>query len=67
MRLGELVVSLLRVFRPRMRNKGIRLSQEMHDDVEICAVPGEIRHVIANLRRFSNFYRVAKILQGGVF
>lgn len=48
-RLGDLVESLLSVFGPRMRNKGIRLSREITDDVEISAVPGEIRQVIANL------------------
>jgi PAS domain S-box-containing protein len=49
MRLGEQVESLLSVFAPRMRNKSIRLFKEINDDVEICAVPGEIRQVIANL------------------
>lgn len=48
-RLGGLVDSLLSVFSPRMRTKGIRLTKEIKDDVEICAVPGEIRQVIANL------------------
>jgi PAS domain S-box-containing protein len=48
-RLGGLVESLLSVFSPRMRAKGIQLCREINDDVEIRAVPGEIRQVIANL------------------
>jgi PAS domain S-box-containing protein len=48
-RLGELVDSLLSVFTPRMRNRGIRLSKEIREDVEIRAVAGEVRQVIANL------------------
>ncbi len=48
-RLSGLVESLLSVFSPRMRVKGIQLCREINDDVEIRAVPGEIRQVIANL------------------
>jgi PAS domain S-box-containing protein len=48
-RLGEIVESLLTVFAQRMRNKGIRVCSEIDDNIEILAVPGEIRQVIANL------------------
>jgi PAS domain S-box-containing protein len=49
MRLGVIVESLLTVFKPRMRKKGIRAGAEIRDDVEIQAIPGEIRQVLANL------------------
>ncbi len=48
-RLGEIVESLLSVFAPRMRNRGIKISSEIDDNSEVLAVPGEIRQVIANL------------------
>lgn len=48
-RVGELVDSLLFVFTPRLRNRGITLVSEVNDDIEIQAVPGEIRQIIANL------------------
>ncbi|MFP5277779.1 MAG: PAS domain S-box protein [Acidobacteriota bacterium] len=48
-RLGALVDSLLSVFIPRMRAKGIELCREIDNEVEIRAIPGEIRQVIANL------------------
>ena len=47
-RIGELVNSLLVIFAPRMRNRDIRLSTEI-EDLEIRAIPGEIRQVVANL------------------
>lgn len=46
--IGELVNSLLTIFAPRMRNRDIRLLTEI-EDVEINAIPGEIRQVVANL------------------
>ena len=48
-RLSDLVDSLLSVFAPRMRSRGIDLRREIDNDIEIRAVPGEIRQVIANL------------------
>ncbi len=48
-RVGALVNSLLAIFTPRMRNRSIRLTTEIVDDVEVCAIPGEIRQVVANL------------------
>jgi PAS domain S-box-containing protein len=48
-RLGEIVTSLLSVFASRTRNRGIVLSPEIESDVELYAVPGEIRQVVANL------------------
>jgi PAS domain S-box-containing protein len=48
-RLGDIVESLLSVFAPRMRNKGIKISSDLDDSIEIFAVPGEIRQVVANL------------------
>ncbi|MGA9463656.1 MAG: PAS domain S-box protein [Terracidiphilus sp.] len=48
-RLGALVNSLLPVFSPRARNKGIQLCPEVKEDAELFGVPGEIRQVIANL------------------
>lgn len=48
-RLGSLVTSLLPVFSSRIRNKGIKVLPEIRDDSELCAVPGEIRQVAANL------------------
>jgi PAS domain S-box-containing protein len=48
-RLGEIVTSLLSVFASRTRNKGITLTPEISSDLELYAVPGEIRQVIANL------------------
>jgi PAS domain S-box-containing protein len=48
-RLGELVESLLTVFTQRMRNRGIALQTDIDNEIEINAVPGEIRQVIANL------------------
>jgi PAS domain S-box-containing protein len=45
----EIVSSVLSVFAPRARNKGIELTTEIESDVEISAVPGEIRQVVANL------------------
>jgi PAS domain S-box-containing protein len=46
---SEIVESLLSVFAPRMRNKGIKISSEIDGTIEIVAVPGEIRQVVANL------------------
>jgi PAS domain S-box-containing protein len=48
-RLGEIVTSLLPVFASRTRNRGIVLSPEIEGDVEVYAIPGEIRQVVANL------------------
>jgi PAS domain S-box-containing protein len=48
-RLGEIVTSLLSVFSSRTRNKGIVLTPEIASDLELYAVPGEIRQVVANL------------------
>lgn len=48
-KLSEIVESLLMVFGPRMRNRGIRARAEIRDDVEIQAIPGEMRQVLANL------------------
>ncbi|HEX3942104.1 MAG TPA: PAS domain S-box protein, partial [Acidobacteriaceae bacterium] len=48
-RLGSLITSLLRVFSSRIRNKEIEVLPEIRDDSELCAVPGEIRQVAANL------------------
>ena len=48
-RVGALVDSLLSIFAPRMRSRSIKLTTSIVDDVEICAIPGEIRQVVANL------------------
>lgn len=48
-RIGYLLNSLLPVFASKARNKGVRISSEIKDDPEICAIPGEIRQLIANL------------------
>jgi PAS domain S-box-containing protein len=48
-RLGEIVNSLLSVFSSRTRNKGIVLTPEIDTSLELYAVPGEIRQVVANL------------------
>lgn len=48
-RLGEIVTSLLSVFASRTRNKGIVLLPEIATDLELYAVPGEIRQIVANL------------------
>jgi len=48
-RFGEIVTSLISVFSSRTRNKGIELLPEIASDVELYAVPGEIRQVVANL------------------
>ncbi len=48
-RLGDVVESLLTVFAPRMRNKGIEIRSEVDHHLEIFAVPGEIRQVVTNL------------------
>jgi PAS domain S-box-containing protein len=47
--LGKVVTSLLSAFSSRARNKGIVLTPEIEGDVELYAVPGEIRQVVANL------------------
>jgi signal transduction histidine kinase len=49
MRVGSLVSSVLSVFTPRLRNKSIEICNEIGDDPEIIAVPGELRQVLANL------------------
>jgi PAS domain S-box-containing protein len=48
-RLGDIVTSMLSVFSSRTRNKGIVLAPEIASDVELYAVPSEIRQVVANL------------------
>jgi PAS domain S-box-containing protein len=48
-RVGSMVTSLISVFASRMRNKGIEVYPEIKEDPEICAVPGELRQLIANL------------------
>ncbi|HLY43405.1 MAG TPA: PAS domain S-box protein [Terracidiphilus sp.] len=48
-RIGALVKSVLTVFASRARNKRIRIRTEINDELELCAVPGEIRQVVANL------------------
>jgi PAS domain S-box-containing protein len=47
--LNEIVSSMLTVFAAKAINKGIRLDREINTDLEICAVPGEIRQLVANL------------------
>jgi PAS domain S-box-containing protein len=46
---AEIVGSVVSVFASKARNKGILLKPEIIDDLEICAVPGEVRQVLANL------------------
>jgi PAS domain S-box-containing protein len=46
---GEIVNSVISVFAARARNRSIELISEMRGDLEIFAVPGEIRQVVANL------------------
>lgn len=48
-RLSEIITSLASVFASRARNRRISLVQEIDENTEIVAVPGEIRQVIANL------------------
>ena len=48
-RVGALVLSLLPVFASRLRNKGIELRPEITDDMEVEAVAGELRQLVANL------------------
>lgn len=46
---AEIVDSIVAVFTSKAKNKGIQLKPEIKDDLEICAIPGEIRQVLANL------------------
>jgi PAS domain S-box-containing protein len=46
---AEIVDSIVSVFASKARNKGIRLKSEIKDDLEIYAIPREIRQVVANL------------------
>jgi signal transduction histidine kinase len=46
---SDIVESILSVFGARAHNKGIALTHEVHNEVEIYAVPGEIRQVLTNL------------------
>lgn len=48
-RIGALVESLLSVFASRARNKRIRIRTDIDENLELCAVPGEVRQVVANL------------------
>jgi PAS domain S-box-containing protein len=47
--IGATVESLMIAFSPRARNKGITIRREVRTDIEIEAVPGEIRQLIGNL------------------
>ncbi|MFZ1938950.1 MAG: ATP-binding protein, partial [Terracidiphilus sp.] len=47
--LNEIVSSLLTVFAAKATNKGIQLDREVKTDLAICAIPGEIRQLVANL------------------
>lgn len=47
--LNEIVSSLLTVFAAKAHNKGIQLDREVKTDLAICAIPGEIRQLVANL------------------
>lgn len=49
LQIGALLKSLEAVFASRVRNKSIRIATEVNEELEHCAVPGEIRQVIANL------------------
>jgi PAS domain S-box-containing protein len=46
---AEIVHSVVAVFAPKARSRSIRLRPEIRDDLEIYAIPGEIRQVMANL------------------
>jgi len=46
---AEIVDSIVAVFTSKAKNKGIRLNPEIKDDLEIYAIPGELRQVLANL------------------
>ena len=48
-RVGALLSSLITVFAPRSRNKGVEICPEILDDREIRAIPGEVRQLLANL------------------
>ncbi|MGZ6148182.1 MAG: PAS domain S-box protein, partial [Vulcanimicrobiaceae bacterium] len=48
-KVGALVTSLLSIFAPRCRNKGVEIFPEIQDDARLFAVPDEIRQIIANL------------------
>jgi len=48
-RIGALVKSLLSVFASRARNKRIGIRTEIDDNLELFAVPAEVRQVVANL------------------
>jgi PAS domain S-box-containing protein len=46
---AQVVDSIVTVFASKARNKGVQLRTEIVDDLEIFAVPGEVRQVLANL------------------
>jgi signal transduction histidine kinase len=46
---GSTVESLMSVFSPKVRNKGIKIRSEIKGEVAIQAVAGEIRQLIGNL------------------
>jgi signal transduction histidine kinase len=46
---GSLIDPLVSVFATRAGNKGVTIQPEIRGDGEICAVPGEMRQLIANL------------------
>ena len=47
--LNEVVSSLLTVFAAKAHNKGIQLDQEVNTNLAVCAIPAEIRQLVANL------------------
>jgi len=48
-KVGAMVHPLISVFASRARNKAVEVCPDVRQDVEICAVPGEIRQLLANL------------------
>ncbi len=59
---GSLIDPLVSVFATRAGNKGVMIRPEIRDDGDICAVPGEMRQLIANLLSNS----IDAVDQGGV-
>ena len=48
-RIGSILDSLMSVFASRARNKGLEIRREIRQDLEIQALPGEVRQLVANL------------------
>jgi nitrogen fixation negative regulator NifL len=48
-KIGEILANVVALYERKIKEAGIRLEQQIHPDLQIVALPGELRQIFANL------------------